>query len=124
MQLIVTIAQIPVAALNALCAIISDFLLPENNEFPRSWFLFRNTFAEVLGSRWKKVDICINEDHIFLEGQQICPICGEQRYKIKRLKKGDHRVPRKWFYKMSLIDQINYRFSKDVGWVQVLGLTY
>ena len=111
--------QLPIAALNSLCALIHDFLLPSNNIFPRSWFLFRKEFNSAIHSTWSRVDICIKEHHIFEFGETTCPICGEDRYVIKKLKKGNKSVPRKWFYSMSFIDRIKRRFEKDKEWVEV-----
>ena len=113
------IDQIPIAALNSLCALIHDFLLPENNEFPRSWFKFRKEFDTSIHSQWTRIDICVKEDHIFEFGEKTCPKCGELRYQIMHLTKGDKEVPRKWFYSIGFVDRINRRFATDKQWVEV-----
>ena len=90
------------------------------NVFPRSWYLFRKLFSGVLSSRWKQVDICIKEHHIFAPGETNCPKCNEARCRTLALVDSKTKqVPRKWFYSMSIIDQINRRFFSDPDWVKV-----
>ena len=94
-------------------------LLPEGNVFPRSWFLFRKEFSTKVKANWKRIDICVNQHHIFAFGETVCPICGKDRYEIKHLARGDVSVPRKYFYEMNFIEQIKKRFQKDKTWVNV-----
>ena len=111
--------QIPISAVNSLCAILHDLLLPEGNIFPQSWYLFRKEFTTKVKANWKRVDICENEHHIFEFGETVCPICHKDRYNILRLAKGDTSVPKKFFYEMNFINQIKDRFKRDKVWVQV-----
>lgn len=106
--------------MDTLCALLHEVFLPKGNKFPRSWFLFRKVFGGLLSSRWKRVDICIKEHHIFEVGETNCPTCNEPRYRTLTLVNNKTKqVARKWFYKMSFIDQLKWRFFTDPDWVRV-----
>lgn len=106
--------------MDTLCALLHDIFLPKGNVFPRSWYLFREIFSGLLSSRWKRVDICVKEHHIFAPGENNCPKCQESRYRpLKLANNKTKQVSRKWFYSISFIDQLRWRFFSDPDWVKV-----
>jgi len=94
-------------------------LLPDGNSFPSTLYLFNKYFERAVPKAWQKVVICVNEHHIFEDGQVVCPKCGEQRNRILHLTYDNKEVPRKWFYSVDFIELIKHRFAKDPAWVKV-----
>jgi len=66
------------AAFSALLPLLHCVLLPEGNLLPSSLYLCEG----ILESQAPKVlrDVCVNECHLFSEGEEACPVCKEQRF--------------------------------------------
>ena len=105
--------------MNTLLALISDVLLPADNQFPRSWHLFRKLLKFSM-SKMKKVHICVHEDYIFNGNEITCPKCNANRFKTRHLAGGrTKQVPKKWFYYVNFIDRLKKKFAEDKDWVKV-----
>ena len=111
--------QVSIAGLSTLTCIVSNLLLKEGNNFPQTWYRFHKYFDNIVPKHWKRVVICVNEDHIFQDGEVLCPKCGEQRNHTVHLTYRNKVVPRKWFYYVDFIDLVKHRFAKDPEWVKV-----
>lgn len=106
--------------MKVLCSLLYDFLLPEDNVFPSTWYRFRGEFDGVITQHWKVVHVCVKEHHVFKDDRErVCPICGEERFTTKHLATRDKEVPRRWFHTLGFIDQVKRRFQTDLKWVKV-----
>lgn len=64
-------------ALSALLLLLGCILLPDNNQLPRSRYLCEGILESQ--SPAMKRDVCINECHLFVDGEEVCPDCDEAR---------------------------------------------